>query len=136
MSIEIKVPSLGESVTEASIAKWYKKPGDFVKLDDLLVELETDKVTLEVNALASGIIESIDVVEGKTVVIDEVIGKIKEGDVADMKIAAVPEEKKQDATTDNKILSPAASNCTDCAVGKFSDIVAQPFPCKICPAGW
>ena len=54
MSVEIKVPTLGESVTEATIAKWFKKAGEDVRADEPLVELETDKVTLEVNAPASG----------------------------------------------------------------------------------
>ena len=56
---KIEVPSLGESVSEATVAKWFKKQGDAVNKDDLLVELETDKVTLEVNALASGVLKEI-----------------------------------------------------------------------------
>lgn len=79
MSIEIKVPALGESVTEATIAKWYKKPGDAVKVDELLLELETEKVTLEVNASSAGILESIDKGENETVNVGQVVGKIKEG---------------------------------------------------------
>ena len=66
MSVEIKVPALGESVSEATIAKWYKKPGDAVRVDELLLELETEKVTLEVNATAEGILESIDADEDTT----------------------------------------------------------------------
>ena len=57
MSKDIRVPTLGESVTEATIAKWFKKEGDFVKADEPLVELETDKVTVEVPAPASGKLE-------------------------------------------------------------------------------
>ena len=56
MTTEIRVPVLGESVTEAIIGKWFKKPGDAVKADEPLVELETDKVSLEVNAPASGVL--------------------------------------------------------------------------------
>lgn len=82
MSVEIVVPALGESVSEATIAKWYKKVGDAVKVDDLLVELETEKVTLEVNALATGILESIDQQEDSTVIIGQVLGKIKAGAAA------------------------------------------------------
>jgi len=61
MATEIKVPALGESVTEATVAKWLKKIGDPVKVDDPLVELETDKVTLEVNATADGTLAEITV---------------------------------------------------------------------------
>ena len=55
MATEIRVPTLGESVSEATIGRWYKKAGDVVKADEPLVELETDKVTIEVNAPASGV---------------------------------------------------------------------------------
>ena len=55
MTIEIKVPTLGESVTEATVGQWFKKPGDAVKVDEPLVELETDKVTVEVPAPAAGV---------------------------------------------------------------------------------
>ncbi|PCJ29283.1 MAG: dihydrolipoyllysine-residue succinyltransferase [Rickettsiales bacterium] len=79
MSVEIIVPALGESVSEATIAKWYKKPGDGVKVDELLLELETEKVTLEVNSTAAGIIESIEVGEDDTVEVGQVLGKIKAG---------------------------------------------------------
>ena len=79
MSVEIIVPPLGESVSEATVAKWFKKPGDAVKVDELLLELETEKVTLEVNATAEGVLESIDVPEEATVTIGQVVGKIKAG---------------------------------------------------------
>ena len=59
MTSEIRVPALGESITEATVGKWYKKPGDAVAADEPLLELETDKVTLEVNAPAAGIISEI-----------------------------------------------------------------------------
>jgi len=79
MSVKIVVPQLGESVSEATIAKWYKKQGDAVAQDELLVELETEKVTLEVNATASGVIESLGAKEGDAVTVGQAIGKIKEG---------------------------------------------------------
>ena len=82
MSVEIIVPALGESVSEATIAKWFKKPGDAVKVDDLLLELETEKVTLEVNATVDGVLESIDMPEDSTVAIGQIMGKIKAGAVA------------------------------------------------------
>ena len=79
MTVEIKVPTLGESVTEATIAKWHKKEGDAVTVDDLILELETEKVTLEVNALASGVIASLNKKEGDVVSVNEVLGSITEG---------------------------------------------------------
>ncbi len=79
MAKEIVVPTLGESVTEATVAKWFKKVGDAVKADEPLCELETDKVTVEVNAPASGALSEISVKEGDTVEVGKVIGKIEEG---------------------------------------------------------
>jgi 2-oxoglutarate dehydrogenase E2 component (dihydrolipoamide succinyltransferase) len=79
MSIEIKVPAMGESVTEATVARWFKNEGDSVKRDEPLVELETDKVTVEVPAPADGAIESIAVQKGATVQVGTVLGAITEG---------------------------------------------------------
>jgi len=79
MSIEIKVPAMGESVTEATVARWFKKEGDAVARDEPLCELETDKVTVEVPAPADGAIESIAVKEGATVEVGTVLGAIAEG---------------------------------------------------------
>ncbi|GGK33644.1 2-oxoglutarate dehydrogenase complex dihydrolipoyllysine-residue succinyltransferase [Salinarimonas ramus] len=92
MATEIRVPTLGESVSEATIARWFKKPGEAVTADEPLVELETDKVTLEVPAPASGVIAEIAQAEGATVEPGGVLGTIDEGGTA----SAVPkaEEKK------------------------------------------
>ena len=79
MATEIRVPTLGESVTEATIGKWFKKPGDAVKQDEPLVELETDKVTLEVNAPASGTLAEIVAKDGDTVGVGALLGQIAEG---------------------------------------------------------
>jgi 2-oxoglutarate dehydrogenase E2 component (dihydrolipoamide succinyltransferase) len=79
MATEIRVPTLGESVTEATIGKWFKKPGDAVKADEPLVELETDKVTVEVPAPAAGVLAEIVAKDGQTVTIGAVLGSIKEG---------------------------------------------------------
>lgn len=81
MSVEIVVPALGESVSEATVAKWYKKAGDVVKLDELLLELETEKVTLEVSAAAEGMLDTILKQEGDVVSIGQVLGTIKAGEV-------------------------------------------------------
>ncbi len=77
--IEIKVPAMGESVTEATVARWFKKEGDAVVRDEPLLELETDKVTVEVPAPASGAIESIAVKAGDTVQVGAVLGRLAEG---------------------------------------------------------
>src|SRR4051812_11570071 len=79
MSIQIKVPAMGESVTEATVSRWFKKEGDAVARDEPVLELETDKVTVEVPAPAAGAIESISVQAGATVQVGTVLGAIAEG---------------------------------------------------------
>ena len=79
MTVEIKVPAMGESVTEATISKWFKKEGDAVKRDEPLLELETDKVTVEVPSPADGAIESIAAQAGATVTVGALLGAIAEG---------------------------------------------------------
>jgi 2-oxoglutarate dehydrogenase E2 component (dihydrolipoamide succinyltransferase) len=76
MAIEIKVPSLGESVTEATVGQWFKQQGEAVKADEPLVELETDKVTVEVPAPADGVLSNIMVAQGTTVSIGSILGSI------------------------------------------------------------
>jgi 2-oxoglutarate dehydrogenase E2 component (dihydrolipoamide succinyltransferase) len=76
MSVEIKVPALGESVTEATVAQWFKKPGDTVAADESLVELETDKVTVEVYAPAAGTLSEVLVNTGATVSVGAILGRI------------------------------------------------------------
>jgi len=101
MATEIRVPTLGESVSEATIARWFKKPGEAVKADEPLVELETDKVTLEVNAPTSGVLGDIVAQEGETVEPDALLGSIDEGGSA----AAAPakkEEKKEAPKAESK----------------------------------
>jgi 2-oxoglutarate dehydrogenase E2 component (dihydrolipoamide succinyltransferase) len=78
---EIRVPTLGESVTEATIGKWFKKAGDVVAVDEPLVELETDKVTIEVPAPAAGVLTDVAVKDGETVAVGALLGAIKEGAV-------------------------------------------------------
>ena len=79
MSIEIKVPAMGESVTEATVARWFKKEGEKVARDEALCELETDKVTVEVPAPSEGVLDVITVKEGETVEVGRVLGHIAEG---------------------------------------------------------
>src|SRR5215813_7308265 len=76
---DIRVPTLGESVTEATIGKWFKKPGDAVAVDEPLVELETDKVTIEVPAPAAGTLAEIAAKDGDTVAVGALLGQIKDG---------------------------------------------------------
>ncbi len=82
MSIEIKVPPLGESVSEATVASWLKQPGDAVSMDETIIELETDKVTLEVNAPVSGVLGAFKVQEGDSVEVGDLMGTIEEGALA------------------------------------------------------
>src|SRR5437868_12906833 len=82
MATEIKVPSLGESITEATVAKWLKRPGEAVAADEPIAELETDKVTLEVPAPASGTLAEILAEEGANVPVGAVLGRIADGPAA------------------------------------------------------
>ncbi len=109
MSNEIIVPSLGESVAEATIAKWFKSVGDAVKKDDILVELETDKVTLEVNALVSGALKDISLQEGDTVEEGQVLGLIEEGAAGKEAAPAAPAATSAPAPTSTPA-PQAASN--------------------------
>ena len=90
MATEIKVPALGESVSEATVGQWFKKEGDAVAQDEPLVELETDKVTIEVPAPMAGTLESITVKDGETVEVGALLGMLAEGAGA----AAAPAPKK------------------------------------------
>jgi 2-oxoglutarate dehydrogenase E2 component (dihydrolipoamide succinyltransferase) len=100
MSIEVRVPTLGESVTEATVATWFKKPGEAVAVDEMLCELETDKVTVEVPSPAAGTMGEIVAAEGETVGVDALLATLSEGEGA----APAPKaEAKPDA-------APAASD--------------------------
>lgn len=116
---EIKVPTLGESVSEATVASWLKKEGDTVKADEPIVELETDKVTLEVNAPSDGVITKIIAGEGDEVEVGAVLGEIGKGGAAnDAKPAeAKKEEKKETAAKD--VQSDDADPATSPAVRKM-----------------
>ena len=102
MASEIRVPTLGESVTEATIAQWYKKPGDAVAMDEPLCELDTDKVTIEVPAQSAGVLAEVVVNEGETVEVGALLGSIGEGagtaSPAESEAAAAPAETPQAET--------------------------------------
>src|SRR5471032_2484212 len=87
MATEIRVPTLGESVTEATIGRWFKKAGEAVAVDEPLVELETDKVTVEVPAPVAGVLSEIKAKDGDTVAVGALLGSIAEG-AGSSKVAA------------------------------------------------
>src|SRR3954470_14295268 len=106
---EIRVPTLGESVTEATIGKWFKKPGEAVAVDEPLVELETDKVTIEVPAPAAGVLSDIAAKDGETVVVGALLGQIKEGAgaPASTKSAVAPTGRPDQKTSTMKPIGAA-----------------------------
>ncbi len=110
---EIRVPTLGESVTEATIGKWFKKPGEAVAVDEPLVELETDKVTIEVPAPAAGVLSDIAAKDGETVAVGALLGQIKEGAGAPAaaKPAAAPAAKAPEPKAEAP--KPAAAPSSD-----------------------
>ncbi len=103
MSTEIRVPTLGESVTEATIGQWFKKVGDKVNADEPIVELETDKVTIEVPAPASGVLEAIAAQPGETVDVGALLGAIAAGAgaAASAPAAAAPAPAKAEVPAEN-----------------------------------
>jgi 2-oxoglutarate dehydrogenase E2 component (dihydrolipoamide succinyltransferase) len=111
MAVEIKVPTLGESVTEATVAKWLKAAGEAVALDEPLVELETDKVSLEVNAPSAGVLAEIVVPEGDDVAVGALLGRIEEGGEAKLEVAkpAAREAPAREAPTKAPEAAPAAA---------------------------
>lgn len=123
MATEIRVPTLGESVTEATVAQWFKKPGESVAVDEPLVELETDKVTVEVPAPAAGVLSEILAKDGETVEVGALLGQIGEGKGT----APAPkkeEPKKADAKPEPKKEEPKKQEAA--APSKPAD--AEPSP--------
>jgi 2-oxoglutarate dehydrogenase E2 component (dihydrolipoamide succinyltransferase) len=96
---EIRVPTLGESVTEATIGKWFKKPGDAVSVDEPLVELETDKVTIEVPAPSAGTLAELVAKEGETVAVGALLGQIADGSASAKPAAAKTQAIAAEKTT-------------------------------------
>ncbi|MCO6059314.1 2-oxoglutarate dehydrogenase complex dihydrolipoyllysine-residue succinyltransferase [Pseudomonas sp. MOB-449] len=114
MAIEIKAPTFPESVADGTVATWHKKPGDAVKRDELIVDIETDKVVMEVLAEADGVLAEIVKNEGDTVLSGELLGKLNAGAAAAAPAAAAPaaapaaQAAAPAAAGDDAILSPAA----------------------------
>ena len=109
MATEIRVPTLGESVTEATIGKWFKKVGDAVAVDEPLVELETDKVTVEVPAAAAGVLAEIVAKEGDTVEVNALLGQISSDGAAAAAAPAAKKEEAKPAAAAPAAAAPAAS---------------------------
>src|SRR5213076_3364904 len=105
---DIRVPTLGESVTEATIGKWFKKPGDAVVVDEPLVELETDKVTIEVPAPAAGVLADIAAKDGETVAVGALLGQIKEGAAVPSKASPAPTGRPDQKTDTTAPINAAA----------------------------
>lgn len=118
MATEIRVPTLGESVTEATVGQWFKKPGDAVKADEPLVELETDKVTLEVNAPADGVLAEITVKEGETVEVGALLGTFNAGGVG---AAPAPKADAAPAPKTEATAAPASAPATAANAGSLEN---------------
>lgn len=107
MSTEIKAPVFPESVAEGTVATWHKQPGEACSRDELIVDIETDKVVLEVVAPADGVIEEVLKGEGDTVESGEVVGKFKEGAVGESKPAAKDDSKKEESKPEEASEKPS-----------------------------
>src|SRR5579863_9355417 len=128
MAIEIRVPTLGESISEATVGKWFKKAGEPVRADEPLVELETDKVTLEVNAPGAGVLSEITAETGQTVAIGALLGQLSGGGAtfpppaSGAKIAstpAAPPPSSKAAPAPATAMPPAPSAAKIAAEGKI-----------------
>src|ERR1017187_4865439 len=106
---DIRVPTLGESVTEATIGKWFKHAGDAVAVDEPLVELETDKVTIEVPSPAAGVLAEIAAKDGETVAVGALLGQIRDG------VGAAPAAKPKSAPDKPAPDKPAAEKSSPAA---------------------
>jgi 2-oxoglutarate dehydrogenase E2 component (dihydrolipoamide succinyltransferase) len=121
---EIRVPTLGESVTEATIGRWFKKPGETVAVDEPLVELETDKVTIEVPAPAAGMLGEIVAKDGETVAVGALLGQISEGAGTSAKPAFAAPAKA----------APAAAAASPAPVAKSAPPASAPADTPLAPS--
>ncbi len=127
MSIEIRVPTLGESIVDATIASWLKKEGDTIQQGDALVELETDKVNVEVNAEQDGVLQKVVKQEGDTVAVGEVLGLISESASSSQATQASSNGAKETVATTTSISSPPQTAPAESAA-------PQPPPVQTAPA--
>ena len=123
MATEIKAPTFPESVQEGSLATWHKQVGETVKRDELLVDIETDKVVLEVVAPASGVLAEIFKAEGDIVLSNELIARIEEGAEATAPSAAAAAESVAEATASGGLINPAARKLAEERAIEVSQIV-------------
>jgi 2-oxoglutarate dehydrogenase E2 component (dihydrolipoamide succinyltransferase) len=130
MATEIRVPTLGESVTEATIGRWFKKPGEAVNQDEPLVELETDKVTLEVPAPAAGVLGAIAAKDGDTVAVGALLGSIEVGTGAKAAPAAAKPAEKPAEPSIAQAKGAAAISCKPGASGDKVGAVLGGEPIK------
>ncbi len=128
---EIRVPTLGESVTEATIGRWFKKPGDVVRADETLAELETDKVTLEVNAPAAGVLAEIVAKEGETVQPGALLGQIAPGGAGVAAAPSAPAPAAKPAPAAPAAPAPAASAPAAPAAAPSAAMPPSPAAAKI-----
>lgn len=124
MTIEIKTPTFPESVADGTVATWYKKPGEAISRDELIVDIETDKVVLEVVASADGVLKEILKGEGEVVLSAEVLGFFEEGGIAAAPAAAVAEKIETVESAEDIIMSPAARKIAEENGISASDVVA------------
>lgn len=125
MSVEIKVPTLGESVSEATVAQWLKKPGEAVAMDEPLVELETDKVTLEVNATAAGTLSEIVVDAGGSVEVGAVLGYLEAGDAPAVKASAPTGGAAAKSESVDVVVPVLGESVTEATVGTWQKSVGD-----------
>lgn len=131
MSIEIKAPTLPESVPDGTIASWHKKAGDAVKRDELLVDIETDKVVIEVVSPADGVLEKIVKDSGDTIVSNELIALVKEGAAASDdsgKADSKPNDKSDSKNSDSKSVSEKSDSKAGDKTDKKSDSSSDDAP--------
>jgi 2-oxoglutarate dehydrogenase E2 component (dihydrolipoamide succinyltransferase) len=124
MTIEIKTPTFPESVADGTVATWYKKPGEAISRDELIVDIETDKVVLEVVASADGVLKEILKGEGEVVLSAEVLGFFEEGGVASAPAAEVAAKADTTESAEDIIMSPAARKIAEENGISASDVVA------------
>jgi 2-oxoglutarate dehydrogenase E2 component (dihydrolipoamide succinyltransferase) len=124
MTIEIKTPTFPESVADGTVATWYKKPGEAISRDELIVDIETDKVVLEVVASADGVLKEILKGEGEVVLSAEVLGIFEEGGIASAPAAAAETQAETVETVEGIIMSPAARKMAEENGISAKDVVA------------
>ncbi|MFI0545350.1 MAG: biotin/lipoyl-containing protein, partial [Brachymonas sp.] len=123
--VEIKVPQLSESITEATLLTWKKQPGQAVEMDEILIEVETDKVVLEVPAPAAGVLAEITAADGATVTAEQLIGKIDTAGKATAPAAATPAAAAAPVAASPAAAAPASNSKAGVAMPAAAKIMAD-----------